>query len=138
MVMLGWPPRMPMMASPRPTRRPLERFRLALPSCPRALAPRGGHIALRARSFARRLRFLCLAFRGPRLIHCGRRDPLRGLLRPSAPLEIGLDVVVLALAFVGPGSLWHSGHLPHVSRARGVRDQPPKRAASIVSRSAIR
>src|SRR5436190_18218251 len=100
------------MAAPRRTRWPLGRFRLAALSRLRALAPRGGHVALRARSFARRLRFLRLAFRGARLIHRRRRDPLGGFFRPPALLEICFDVVVLALALFGPGPLWHLRHLP--------------------------
>src|SRR5467141_3661595 len=99
-------------ASPGTTRRRIGRFRLAALSRGRALAPRGGHIAPRARSFARRLRFLRLSLRGPGLIHGGRGDPLCGVLRPATPLEVRFDVVVLTLALFGPGTLWHSRHLP--------------------------
>src|SRR2546423_15526565 len=96
------------MMAPRPGTRPVaRRFRLAALSRPRSLASRGGHVALRARSFARRLGFLGLALGGPRLVHGRCGDPLRGVLRPSAFLQIRLDVIVLTLAFVCPGALWH-------------------------------
>src|SRR5256885_9918820 len=95
------------MAPERETRRVAGRFRLAALSRHRSLASRGSHVALRARSFARRLGFLGLALGGPRLVHGRCGDPFRGILRPSAFLQIRLDVIVLTLAFVGPSALWH-------------------------------
>src|SRR2546423_620514 len=96
------------MMAPRPGTRPVaRRFRLAALSRPRALASRGGHVPLRARSFARRLGFLGLAFSRPCLIHRRRGDTLRGALGTPTLFQICLDVVVLTLAFVCPSILWH-------------------------------
>src|SRR5438477_1961298 len=111
-----------MMASPGTTRRVVRRFRLAARFRPRALPARGSHVFLGPGSFARRLGFLGLAFRGPRLIHRSGRDPLRGFLWPTPLFEVRLDVVVLPLAFVAPSLLWHGGHLldPRVQAACAV------------------
>src|SRR5438270_8363025 len=100
----------PMMASPRETRRVVARFRLAALFRAGALSPRGGHVLLRAGSFARRLGLFRLALRSPRLIHRRCRDPPGGLLRPASPFEIRLAVLVLAPPFVAPISVCHRRH----------------------------
>src|SRR3989442_2247246 len=102
-----------------------------------ALAPRGGHVALRTRPLARRLRLFRLTLRGPRLIDRRGGDPLRGLLGSSADFQILLDVVVLALTLGAPGFLWHGG--TSVDRPCKRRaSYGASRAQSIASKSAMR
>src|SRR6266550_5043699 len=102
-----------------------------------ALTPGGGHVALSAGSLARRLWLLRLALRGTGLIDRRGGDALRRVFRPSALLQILLDVVVLAFALVAPGLLRHqstSTDRPCKRRAR----YGANRAVSIARRSAMR
>src|SRR6267378_2081159 len=59
-------------------------------------------------------------------------DFFRFIFAGSALLEALLDVVVLALSFGAPGSLWH-GHRPPVGSVFCLSDRPPAKQGSLTS-----